>query len=315
MLALARYTLKGPYHAAAVVAVMAILSVLLPLVSGNPLLGALLGMVLTYMAGALVGLVILTQGVQSGIKAIIASVLGITLVTTIVLQAPEFGITIGLAQWLPIIVLAQAFRTTNSLAITLMAGVFLGMIAIFAQFMLWPELESDWLSIIEQSMTLLRPGESYDVEQLSENVRMMVHWMILAMAGSLYVLMMLVVLVARWLQARLAESDGFRREFATLTLGKPAALVASVLLGLSIWLKQDWLTALAILISAAFLFQGVAVVIERLISKSKNVVLMYILFIILLLIVPHVVAITMLTGIIDNWLVFRKHKISENTPD
>ena len=143
----------------------------------------------------------------------------------------------------------------------------------------------------------------------------MVHWLILAMVGSLYVLVVLVVLVARWMQARLSESDGFSLEFTDLSLGKPAAMAALVVLALSTWLKQDWLTALAILTSAAFLFQGVAVVIVRLVRKSRNKGLIFVLFIFLLLIVPHVVAITMLAGVLDNWLDFRKRGKIENTPD
>ena len=315
MLALARYTLKGPYHAAAVVGILAITAVFFPLLGPNPMLGALVAMAFTYMAGALVGLIILTQGVQSGLKAIIASVLGITLVTTVVLRTPELGISIGLAQWLPVILLAQTLRVTNSLALTLMAGVVFGAVAIVAQFLFWANLEADWISMIDQSVSQLKQSGQYDAIELNENIRLMVHWLILAMVGSLYVLVVLVVLVARWMQARLSESDGFSLEFTDLSLGKPAAMAALVVLALSTWLKQDWLTALAILTSAAFLFQGVAVVIVRLVRKSRNKGLIFVLFIFLLLIVPHVVAITMLAGVLDNWLDFRKRGKIENTPD
>ncbi len=315
MLALARYTLKGPYHAAAVVGILAITAVFFPLLSANPMLGALVAMAFTYMAGALVGLIILTQGVQSGLKAIVASVLGITLVTTVVLQTPELGISIGLAQWLPVIVLAQTLRMTNSLALTLIAGVVLGAIAVVAQFVLWSDLEANWVSMINQSVTQLQQSGQYDAVELNKNIQLMVHWLILAMVGSLYILVMLVLLISRWMQARLSDSDGFAREFNELSIGKPAAMSALLVLALSTWLKQDWLTALAILVSAAFLFQGIAVVIVRLIRRSKNKGLMFVLFIFLLLIVPHVVAITMLAGILDNWLDFRKRGNIENTPD
>ena len=141
MLTLARYTLKGPYHAAAVVAVLAILSVFAPLGMGAPLLGAMLAMFLTYSAGSLVGLIILTQGVKSGLKAILASVLAITAVAAIVIQAPELGISIGLVQWLPVVILAQTLRSTNSLALTLLAGLVPAAIAIGFQFLFWPDLE------------------------------------------------------------------------------------------------------------------------------------------------------------------------------
>jgi len=311
MLTLARFTLKGPYYAAAIVGVLAILAVIFPLASANPLLGAIAALTLTYMSGALVGLIILTQGIQSGVKAILVSILGITLVASIALKAPELGISIGLVQWLPIVVLAQTFRTTNSLAMTLIAGVALGFIAIVAQQLIWPDLEANWQAMILQSMNQVPQGEQYSSADLSEQIRVMVHWLILALVSSLYVVYMTIVLVARRTQARLTGSDGFQREFLGLALGKPASMAALGLLALSLVLKLDWLLSLAILAAAAFLFQGIAVVHARLLRKPVLTGLYYML----LLIVPHVMGLTMIAGILDNWLFFRKSGKKEDSTD
>lgn len=307
MLALARYTLKGPYYAAVVVAVLAMLAVFFPLVSGNPMLGAMVAMLLTYTAGSLVGLIILTQGIQSGLKAIVVSILAITAVAAVVIQAPGLGISIGLVQWLPIVVLAQTYRVTNSLALTLMAGVVLGTAAVAMQFVAWPSLEEDWATMVQQPLMQLSQGQEYSGVELGEQIRRMMRWLVLALVGSLYIVFVAVVIMARWLQARLAESSGFRREFQTLALGKPASIVATVLLGLSIWLDQDWLISLAILVAAAFLFQGIAVVHSRLLSNKFRSMLIG-LFYMLLLIIPQVMALTVIAGIIDNWLFFRKRE-------
>ncbi len=313
MLALARYTLKGPYQAAAVVGALAVLAVFFPLLSGAALLGAMVAMFLTFISAALVGLIILTQGVQSGMKAILVSIAGITLVTTFALGVPELGISIGLAQWLPIVVLAQTLRTTSSIALTLIAGVMLGVVAVVGQFVFLPELESDWVAIIQQSISQLPQSQAYDVAELGENIRLMVHWMILALAASLYLVFVSIVMLSRWTQARLAESDGYKREFQSLSLGKPASMVALVIMVLSFWLVQDWLTSLAILVSAAFLFQGIAVVHAK-IAKSKYRPMATGMFYALLLIFPQIMAVTTLAGIVDNWLNFRKNGNIENTP-
>ncbi|MCP4187796.1 MAG: hypothetical protein GY763_09380 [Gammaproteobacteria bacterium] len=313
MLALARYTLKGPYQAAAVVGALAVLAVFFPLLSGAALLGAMVAMFLTFISAALVGLIILTQGVQSGMKAILVSIAGITLVTTFALGVPELGISIGLAQWLPIVVLAQTLRTTSSIALTLIAGVMLGVVAVVGQFVFLPELESDWVAIIQQSISQLPQSQAYDVAELGENIRLMVHWMILALAASLYLVFVSIVMLSRWTQARLAESDGYKREFQSLSLGKPASMVALVIMVLSFWLVQDWLTSLAILVSAAFLFQGIAVVHAK-IAKSKYRSMATGMFYALLLIFPQIMAVTTLAGIVDNWLNFRKNGNIENTP-
>ena len=311
MLTLARFTLKGPYYAATIVGILAILAVIFPLASTNPLIGAIAAVALTYMSGALVGLIILTQGIQSGLKAIVVSILGITLVATIVLKAPDLGISIGLVQWLPIVVLAQTLRTTNSLAMTLIAGVALGFIAILAQQLIWPDLEENWQGVILQSMNQVPQNEQYDSEELSEQIRVMMHWLILALVSSLYVVYVTIVLVARRMQARLAGSDGFQREFTGLALGKPASMAVLILVALSLVLKLDWLTSFAILVAAAFLFQGIAVIHARLLTRPMLTGLYYML----LLIIPHVMGLTVIAGILDNWLFFRKSGKNEDSLD
>lgn len=311
MLTLAKFALKGPYYAATVVGVLAVLAVIFPLAATNPLLGAIAAVALTYMSGALVGLIILTQGIQSGMKAIVVSILGITLVATIVLKAPELGISIGLVQWLPIVVLAQTFRSTNSLAMTLIAGVALGFIAILAQLLIWPDLEASWQVVIRQSMDQVPQSEQYDSADLSEQIRVMMHWLILALVSSLYVVYVTIVLVARRMQARLAGSDGFQREFMGLALGKPTSMAALVLVALSLVLKLDWLSSFAILVAAAFLFQGIAVVHARLLTRPMLTGLYYML----LFIIPHVMGLTVIAGILDNWLFFRKSGKNEDSLD
>lgn len=307
MLALARYTLKGPYYAAAIVAVLAILSVFIPLVSGSPMLGAIAAMLLTYTAGSLVGLIILTQGIQSGLKAIVVSILAITAVSAIVLKAPGLGISIGLVQWLPVVVLAQTFRVTSSLALTLLAGAMLGAVAVIVQFIAWPNLEADWAVMVQQSLAQLSQAQEYNGVEFGEHIRRMMHWLVSALVASLYLLYVSIVMIARWMQARLADSEGYRNEFRNLALGKPASIVATALLGLSFWLDQDWLVSLAILVAAAFLFQGIAVVHARLLSNKFRTMLTG-MFYMLLLIIPQIMALTVIVGIIDNWLFFRKRE-------
>ena len=211
MLALARYTLKGPYYAAAVVAALTILSVLFPLLSVSPF-SALLTMLLTVVAGVLVGLIILTQGIQSGLKAIIASILGITAISTVFLQAPGLGISVGLIQWLPVIALAQTLRVSNSLALTLLAGIVVGAVMVVTQFMIWPNLATDWTAMAQQALVQLPQTDAYQDADLSEFISRIMHWLTRGLVGSLYVMFVAIVILSCWLQGRLAESDGFRQE-------------------------------------------------------------------------------------------------------
>ena len=308
MLTLARFTLRGPYRAAAVVGLLAMLAVFVPPIAPNAFLGVVAATICMTLSCVMVGLIILTQGTNSGLQAIGAAIVGITVVGWILVQAPELGLVTALVQWLPIIVLAQTLRSTNSLALMLLAGAVIGAIGIVAQYGFWGDLETQWSGVM---MDQLAEMGSTDERILQRN-RDLVVLFVTALVAVAYFTVAGIVLLARWLQARIAESDGgFGREFRALMLGKTAAAVALVLLLASFWIKQGWLSSLALLGVIAFLFQGIAIVHAKLAARRQARALFGV-FYALLLVFPQVVALTSITGMIDNWLDFRKLRGNRN---
>jgi len=307
MLALARFTLKGPYQAALVVGLLAVLAVFIPPMVPSTVFGVLVASLCMLLSCTLVGLIILTQGSVSGLKAIGVSILGITLVAWALINAPELGLWTGLVQWLPIILLSQTLRTSKSLALTMLLGLLLGVIGIAAQYLVWGDLEAE---MIAQTIQRMGSADQLDAQLVERNIQL-VRLFVLAMVAMAYLLFMLIVMVARWMQASLSESAGFGQEFRALSLGKPAAAVALGLVLVSIWVSQTWLSSLAFLVVIAFMFQGVAVVHSKL-GPRKQAWLLLGLFYALLLVFPQAVALTAITGVIDNWLVFRKKPAKPN---
>jgi len=302
MLALARFALKGPYQAAAVVGLLAVLAVFIPPMAPNTVLGLLAGSMCMLLSCTLVGLVILTQGSVSGLKAIGVSIVGITLVAWVLINAPELGLWTGLVQWLPIILLTQTLRSTKSLSLTMLLGLVLGAIGIAVQYLVWSNLEAEMIS---QAIQRMGEVDQLDEKLVERNIQL-VRLFVLALVAMAYLVFMLIVLIARWMQASLAESRGFSQEFRALSLGKPAALAALALMVLSFWVEQAWLSSLAFLFVVGFMFQGIAVVHARL-APRRLARMLLVLFYTLLLVFPQVVALTAITGVIDNWLVFRKN--------
>ena len=182
--------------------------------------------------------------------------LGITLVAWALIDAPQLGLWTGLVQWLPIILLAQTLRSTKSLGFTLLAGILLGAIVIVVQHLFWGSMAAD---LIAEAM--LRMGDVGQDEQelLERNIQLM-QLFVLAMVAMIYLFIMLILLVARWMQASLAESTGFADEFRGLALGRSAAAAALVIMVAGFWLQLPWLVSLAFLAIIAFMFQGIAVV-------------------------------------------------------
>lgn len=289
MLAVARYALKSPIHAATVVGILAILSLIIPLVS--------------VLSGAIVGLIILTQGLLAGTRAIVVSIVGITAVSYLLTQSPELGVTIGLVQWLPMMILAEILRRTHSLSFALVAGMVLALLAVVIQFSLWPDSEQLWMQFLLQLFQGVDQS-GIDMEQLQAGLQSMVHWMTLMLVAVMYSTFIATLMVARWFQAKLAGSEGFREEFYAIRLGKSVAGIALIFLVASFVINQDWLLALMIVIMATFLYQGLAVVHSwaKARKKTRWLVLLYVMMVIF----PQVVGMTALLGIVDNWIDFRQ---------
>jgi hypothetical protein len=312
MLALAKYALKGPYHAAFIVAMLAISAVYLPLVAGQSFVSAIATAVFIVMASALVGLIILTQGTRSGLKAIIASIVGITLITTLTLNAPALGISIGLVQWLPIIILAQTLRTTRSLALMILAGLVLAIAVILLQFLFWPELEATLLPGFQQSFAQLAENPAITSEMVAQYSQLLAHWTVLLLVAMMYMLFVSILLLSRWMQGKLASSNGYSKEFHAIALGKPAALASLTVVIAASWLNQDWISSVALVAMVAFLYQGIAVVHSKLaVNKHKTIVIG--IFYAALLIFPQVMAASSIAGMLDNWLIFRRKRNIEST--
>jgi hypothetical protein len=308
MLALARYTLKGPYQAMAVVGLLAIIAVFIVPVMGYTPVSVILAFITNLLAVVLVGLIILTQGSAAGVKVIAVSALALSLAAWMGLNSAEPGLSMALLQWLPVIVLAQILRSSNSLALTLLAGMLIGVLVIAFQFLFWTDLESSWMAQLAQR----REGDAQIGREEAEQLLQFVRLMMLLMASSLYLMYILVIFIARWLQARLADSQGFGQEFRALALGKRPALVAVIVVPLGLFLQQAWLISFAFIVVIAFMFQGIAVVHSRLAAR-KQAYGLFVLFYVLLVFTWQITGVlTAITGIVDNWLDFRKKSEDRN---
>ncbi len=287
MLAIARYALKSPFHAATVVGVLAILSLIIPLVS--------------ILSGAIVGLIILTQGLISGSRVILVAIVGVTVVSYLITQSLLLGISIGL-QWLPMMLLAETLRRSRSLSLTLLVGMALALIAVVLQYALWPNIDQLWSEMLLQIFAE-QPQPGMDMARLEQLIQQTVHWMVIMLMAVMYATFVATLLAARWFQSRLADSDAYRDEFYAIRLGQAAAIAAVLLSVATLLVGADWLMAMTMVVLTTFLYQGLAITHSWSRAKKKKswLVLIYILMVIF----PQAVAAVAILGMIDNWLDFR----------
>ncbi len=309
MLALAKYTLKGPYQAAVAVGLLAVLSVFVPLLMPNTVIGVFVATVGMLLSCVLVGLVILVRGITSGLRAIAFAVVGITLIGWIVVGSPDLGIWTALVQWLPIILLAQTLRTTESLSMMLLAGAVLAVFGVAVQYLVWPDLQSTWMEIGRQQLQeLALPDEVMD-----RNLQV-IAWIAEGLVAIIYLLLAQIVLTARWLQGRIMNPGGFRKDFLAISMGRTVAIGGALLLALSMLVEQSWVNSIAWLVMVLFLFQGVAICHGWLAGKRQSGFFLG-MYYALLMILPQIVALTSVVGLIDNWLNLRKRFGGSNETD
>lgn len=289
MIGVAKHALKSPFHAFTVVGLLAVLSLILPFVS--------------LLSGAIVSLLILTQGFKAGVRVVALTVLGLSVMTWVSAGTPFVGLMIGVVQWLPMIVLAEVLRRTQSFSLVIIVSMALGSIAVLMQFYLWPELDQFWRSAIEEVFNQSEQGDKYAAMQPA--IEQIVHWMVLLFVAAMVLTYISTLMIGRWFQAKIVESDGYQKEFYDIKLGKNTAIISTLIIAAGSFAGLDWLIAISIVLASGFLFQGLAVVHERM-NRSAKKGLLNGLFYLLLFVFPHAVALTAGVGIIDNWLNFRK---------
>lgn len=291
MLAIARYALKSPTHAATMVGVLAILSLILPFIS--------------VLSGAIVGLIILTQGLYSGARVILISIVGISIVSYLVLQSAGLGITIGLVQWLPIMVLAEVLRRTHSMSLTIVAGMVLAMLLVIAQYLFWPEGEK-YLMLILQQVLQGAEQSGTDMQAMQEVLEKMMHLTVILLVAVMYSTFIATLMISRWFQSKLAGSEGYREEFYAIRLGQATAGSGFILIALAMLFQQDWLIAMMLVYLAAFLYQGLAIAHSWNASKKGKTITWLALLYVMMIIIPQVLGFISMLGVIDNWMDFRK---------
>jgi len=294
MHALASRTMQSPVQAALLAALFALLSLLLPPAS--------------LLSSAVVGLRTLRNGLQDG--ALVMGMAGLTclLVGLFALGGGwAFGaLVIGL--WLPLWLLGGVLRHSRSLALTLMAGLLLGGMLIAGYQLSGNDQASEWRKLLtpvaeslDQAQVLAPGGKERLLEVLSR-------WMTGILVTGFFLQAVASLLLARWWQAMLYNPGGFRQEFHQLRLPTGLGVATLALLLANAWLGQGEGTTLefiALLLLAAFLLQGLALVHGLLglwEAKPGWLIAFYLLW---LLALPQMVTALATAGLVDAWFDFR----------
>ena len=189
--------------------------------------------------------------------------------------------------------LAVLLRETESWAFTPLAAIAVG-VCVEVYFRLQPAV----IDALMQQLDLYLQASNPQGLQIEE-----VRDVLLSVIGAVYMFLSIVLLMlARWMQAVLYNPGGFKQEFHNLRVGQKVALALIVILLLSsfgIVVPEAWVLYFVL----PLLFSGIALT-HAVVAKKKLSSMWLVTFYILLML-PVVVQILVLLALVDSWYDFR----------
>lgn len=317
MLGIARLALKGPVYAAGLAAVL-LLGSPFPLLAIG-LIAAPLSYLMLVSSGAIMTLVMMRLGEQPALRTFLfgaALLLAVALGTgagfaQALMSAGLFwGVSVG-AGW----VLRATVRL--DLALLLIAAVVaLGLLLVFVfvgdPAELWRQTLGDMMAKMAE-LSASQGGLENPLLPTGEDQSRVLDTMATLMTGGAASTVFLVAsastLLARSWQARLFNPGGFQPEFHNLSFGRPASIVGAAIIGASYVTGWPFLIALAMVVTAIFLFQGLAVAHALVKIHGMNRGWLIGVYILLMQILVLLAAL----GLLDNWVNMRRQNTSSRS--
>lgn len=189
--------------------------------------------------------------------------------------------------------LAVLLRETESWEFTLLAAIAVG-VCVEVYFRLQPAV----IDALMQQLDLYLQASNPQGLQIEE-----VRDVMLSVIGAVYMFLSIVLLMlARWMQAVLYNPGGFKQEFHSLRVEQKVALALIVIMLLSsfgIVVPEAWVLYFVL----PLLFSGIALT-HAVVAKKKLSSMWLVTFYILLML-PVVVQILVLLALVDSWYDFR----------
>jgi hypothetical protein len=291
---LASFVMQGLSQSVMVTTVLAMLSLLFPLVG--------------ILSSASVGLVSLRQGIKSGAMTAGVSTLATGVLMMLIFSNPLPALVFLLLQWIPVGFLAWLLRTSRSLTLTTQAGLGLGIMAVAVQILSLGNPAEFWREQLQPMAQRFVEAGLFDQGQSAEAVAQLAPLMCGMVATGFLLQLLFSLYVARWWQALLYNPGGFSAEFRQLRLHRVLGLLGGAVL--AFWLIPGvtlpaWLNCLGLVLVSVFLLQGLAVahgVFGAMPGSRRWLVATYVL---LLLFLPQMATVLVTVGLLDVWIDFR----------
>ena len=260
---------------------------------------------LSYLSGAVVGLVTLRHGSREGITVLGLAGLAIAM-PALLSGSSGLAIIFGTVVWMPVWVLAVVLRQTVSLSTVLLVAALFGVLCVAIVHGVLTDPVEWWRNKLELLRPLLTEA-GWQQQVVDANLAGAAGAMTAMLAGAVMMTPLISLFIARWWQAILYNPGGWRQEFHQLHL--PGWLVWVVFaIVASAWFAtgriQQFGADLLVVVVLLYLLQGLSVIhcfVYRLGLSVAWLVGVYALLVGL----PQMVMLVAGVGFTDRWLDYR----------
>ena len=248
----------------------------------------LLGLIplLNLLSPVLVGLVVLRKGFQEAVQVLVWAILPIG-------GWALAGDPVPLIMLLGITGLAGLLRLSESWEFTLLAAIAVGVCV-----EIYLRLQPAMLDLIFLQMQPYFEANAIQGEQLDALRDVMTSFM-----GAVYMFLSIILLMlARWMQAALFNPGGFQKEFHGLRVEQNVALIlvsCMMLANFEILIPQTWMLYLVL----PLMFSGIALIHAVVAAKKLSSLWLAVLY--ALIVLPLIANLVVLLALLDSWYDFR----------
>lgn len=299
MIFLASYILKGRVQAMIVASSLALLSLLFPPVG--------------IISSATIALVTLRLGSIEGVFLIICSCLSAALLGFLLFGNYFVALLYGLILWLPVWLIAIVLRKTKHLSAVVEFAVLLGVTGIIGFYIFVDNPTVLWDSVLSQILQpIIQSNNDVVADEIKIKAQAFVPYMTGGVITGLVYSLLFSIFLARIWQSVLYNPGGFRTEYLALKVHNKVALT-SICIFLFAWFMPGVIAEICwnitIIFVALYSFTGTAIlhnVCSRLRARRFLIPFLYII----LVIIPHAIAVVVIIGVVDVWFNLRNRFFS-----
>ncbi len=289
---LARFIMRGRFHAIAITSLFGALALILP--------------PLSVLSGAAVGLVTLHHGIKESLTIATGGMLLVAVIFLVVAGRLDLAFLLLLGLWLPSILSCWILRISQSQTWALLTIGGFAALFVISMHMLTNDVVAWWQRWAEQAISQAHI-EGITIEQLTqEGALALMNGLVAMLVG---INLMLIVLLARWWQSLLYNPGGFAKEFYALRLPRSLTmvviLIAALVLTGAINSRGHILTDLFIVSVMLYLFQGLAAMHGMAAARKVSQRWVLPVYVGLFILPPHIIAGLAMVGVADSLVNFR----------